>query len=299
MKNLRPKKFDEVIGNTNIIDQLKIIIKSAQFRHETIHHILLGGSRGLGKTTLAHVIAKELDVDIQTANGANLRSLKKLLPYLAKIKKNSILFIDEIHRMTALCQEFLYSVMEDFTYDISDDEGKVSLDVPEFTLIGASTDTGCLLLPMIDRFTYKLTLVPYSEKELKTIILANSKKFGIDIQEKAAIMIAERSRSTPRVAIANLRWCRDYVISNDKNSISHIDAIKAMDHIGINKNGLGKIDITYLETLKSFNQPTGLNTLICATGINKETIEDIIEPYLLRKKIIIKTPKGRIINGSW
>ena len=297
MDVLRPSRFDELIGQKKVISRLKIIIKSAQLRNDVLGHVLLSGPRGLGKTTIARAIANELNATIQIANGANLRSIKRLLPYIMDIKEGSILFIDEIHRMTALCQEYLYPVMEDYRVDVGNNKQKISLDLPKFTLIGATTDSGELEPPMIDRFTYKYNLKLYSNEDLSQLISVNASKIGLDISKKSCIMIAGISRNTPRIANAHLMWCRDYCTSK---GLSTTDSViqQSIDQLGVDNKGLGEQDRLYLNTLKRFAKPIGINTLADIIHINRETIEDIIEPYLLRQGLILRTPKGRIINGS-
>ncbi len=300
MKNeLRPESLKDLIGQTDILDRIGLIIKSAQSRSAVMDHMLLYGCRGTGKTTIANCIANEMGCEIQVANGANLNSIKRLLPYIGAIKENSILFIDEIHRLPTSCQEFLYPVVEDYRLDIKKDETtKIELDIPKFTLIGATTDYGQLTPPMIDRFTYKMCLQKYSEEELSQLIFQNSSKLGVDITEKQCIIIAEVSRGIPRVANSYLKSCRDYIVANSIQKVTSDIIKEALNKFGVYQEGLVIEDIQYLDALRKFGKPVGIQTLVSTLDIDKETIEHTIEPYLLQKGMIVKTSKGRIINGN-
>ena len=299
MNQLRPNKLSDILGQKQIVEVLNISIKSAKSRSDCLAHTLFYGPPGTGKTTLANAIANEMGCSLQIANGANLRTIKNLLPYVMRVKDHSILFIDEIHRMTNIVEEFLYPVMEDFKIDMSvptkDIEGRVmSMKIPHFTLMGATTEFGSLSKPLIDRFQHKHTLKLYNKVELQEIVNINSKKLNLKMSDKASIFVTKISRGTPRVANAALEWLRDYCIAQGSKTLSEGDVGAAMGMKGIDSDGMTEMDRKYLKTLKTSGQPLGIETLSCMTGIDRQTIEGIIEPWLLQNSKIIKTSKGRI-----
>ena len=237
---------------------------------------------------------------IQIANGANLRSIKNLIPYVMRIEPNSILFIDEIHRMTNIVEEFLYPVMEDFKVDMSvptkDIVGEtISIDIPSFTLIGATTEFGALSKPLIDRISHKHTLKLYNKVELRQIVDYNSNKLNLSMSDSAADLVTTVSRGTPRIANANLQWLRDYQIAEGHSNLSESHVEDAMAIRGVDREGLTDMDRVYLKTLQNRSEPIGIDTLSSITGIDKETIECIIEPWLLQNNKIMKTSKGRVV----
>jgi len=299
MNKLRPTNLSGILGQTQVIDALKISIKSAKIRGDNLHHTLFYGPPGTGKTTLANAIASEMGCQIQIANGANLRSIKNLIPYVMRIEPNSILFIDEIHRMTNIVEEFLYPVMEDFKVDMSvptkDIAGEtISIDIPSFTLIGATTEFGALSKPLIDRFGHKHTLKLYNKVELRQIVDYNSNKLNLKMSDSAADLVTTVSRGTPRIANANLQWLRDYQIAEGHSALSESHVEDAMAIRGVDREGLTDMDRTYLKTLQNRSEPIGIDTLSSMTGIDKDTIESIIEPWLLQNNKIMKTSKGRV-----
>ena len=299
MNKLRPTSLSGILGQEKVIDALKISIKSAKIRADNLHHTLFYGPPGTGKTTLANAIASEMGCQIQIANGANLRSIKNLIPYVMRIEPNSILFIDEIHRMTNIVEEFLYPVMEDFKVDMSvptkDIAGEtISIDIPSFTLIGATTEFGSLSKPLIDRFSHKHTLKLYNKVELRQIVDHNSIKLNLSMSDSAADLVTTVSRGTPRIANANLQWLRDYQIAEGHSNLSESHVEDAMAIRGVDREGLTDMDRVYLKTLQNRSEPIGIDTLSSITGIDKETIECIIEPWLLQNNKIMKTSKGRV-----
>ena len=299
MNKLRPTSLSGILGQEKVIDALKISIKSAKIRKDNLHHTLFYGPPGTGKTTLANAIASEMRCQIQIANGANLRSIKNLIPYVMRIEPNSILFIDEIHRMTNIVEEFLYPVMEDFKVDMSvptkDIVGEtISIDIPSFTLIGATTEFGSLSKPLIDRFSHKHTLKLYNKVELRQIVDHNSNKLNLKMSDSAADFVTTVSRGTPRIANANLEWLRDYQIAEGHSALSESHVEDAMAIRGIDAEGLTDMDRVYLKTLQNRSEPIGIDTLSSMTGIDKDTIEGIIEPWLLQNNKIMKTSKGRV-----
>ena len=300
MNQLRPTNLSGILGQTQVMGALKISIKSAKIRSDNLHHTLFYGPPGTGKTTLANAIASEMGCQIQIANGANLRSIKNLIPYVMRIEPNSILFIDEIHRMTNIVEEFLYPVMEDFKVDMSvptkDIVGEtISIDIPSFTLIGATTEFGALSKPLIDRFSHKHTLKLYNKVELRQIVDYNSNKLNLKMSDSAADLVTAVSRGTPRIANANLQWLRDYQIAEGHSALSESHVEDAMAIRGVDREGLTDMDRTYLKTLQNRSEPIGIDTLSSITGIDKETIECIIEPWLLQNNKIMKTSKGRVV----
>ena len=299
MNILRPTKFDDILGQSSVLDALRISVDSAKTRNTCLGHMLFYGSAGTGKTTLANAISNEMECSLQTANGANLRNVKSIIAYLMKIEENSILFIDEIHRMTPIVEEFLYPVMEDFQLDmVINEEKTISMPIPNFTLIGATTNIGLLAKPFIDRFKNKHTLKLYSDKDLRTIAEANVGKLEISLSGDALDFVAKLSKGTPRILNSTLEWLRDYKIAKRLGQLSVEDIEAAMKIRGVNANGLTDVDRQYLRVLNNSDIPLGIGTISATTGIDKVTIEDVIEPWLLQNKIIMKTPRGRILNRN-
>ena len=294
---LRPTSLDNILGQASVLDALRISVDSAKKRNTCLGHMLFYGSAGTGKTTLANAVSNEMGCSLQTANGANLRGIKPLVAYLMKIEKNSMLFIDEIHRMTPTVEEFLYPVMEDFRIDMAVSEEKtISMPIPNFTLVGATTEIGLLTKPFIDRFKNKHILKLYSNEDLQTIAKANMVKLEINLSESALDFLAKLCKGTPRILNSTLEWLRDYKISKSLNQLSVEDVTEAMKIRGINADGLTDVDRQYLRALQNSDIPLGVSTISATIGVDRATIEDTIEPYLLQNNMIMKTPRGRILN---
>ncbi len=296
---LRPSSFDGIIGQSSVIDRLKIIIHGCKEGDGILPHTLIDGPPGLGKTTIVSAIANELNVNLYTLNAANIRSVKNLLPYIMGISPRSILFIDEIHRLPKIVEEFLYPVMEDFVINITvkgdDDKDKPeTIDLPQFTVAGATTSGGSLSQPFYDRFTIKEHLSYYSTNELAKLAKSNANKLGLSIDDNNLQEIAKRSKGTPRILNARLNWYKNYV-SYYKHQ--DIDIHEVFINQGIDRNGLDAYDRLYIDALKkSRGQPLGLKSISAMTGIAIETIENSIEPFLVRMGYVIRTQKGRIMG---
>lgn len=289
----RPSKFDDIIGQSEVINRLKIMVKGCLNSGGVMPHILIDGPPGLGKTTIASSIATELGTTIHTLNAANVRSVKTILPYLMSIAPRSILFIDEIHRLPKLVEEFLYPIMEDFILNISSESAPESIDLPMFTLIGATTSGGSLSQPFYDRFTIKEHLSFYTPNELAKLAGLNAKKLGLSVSEDHLLEIGKRSKGTPRILNARLLWYKNFVSCES----SSVDINTIFNSQGIDYRGLDMYDRLYLDVLiKNKGNPLGLKSISSLTGIAIETIENSIEPYLLREGYVIRTQKGRIIG---
>jgi holliday junction DNA helicase RuvB len=291
--NMRPGKFDDIIGQSNVIERLKVSVAGCKTTSTVMPHVLIDGPPGLGKTTIATAIASELDVNLYVANAATLRSVKSVLPYLMRMTKRSVFFIDEIHRLPKLVEEFLYPVMEDFVINIILDKEPETIEVPAFTLVGATTSGGSLSQPFYDRFQIKEHLSFYTDDELAKLAGSNCDKLGIVISESDLLEVAKRSKGTPRILNARLQWYKNYKMCNpDENNIDKIFSVQ-----GIDSMGLDMYDRMYIDILKkSKGSALGLKSISSMTGIAIETIENSIEPYLVRKGFIARTPKGRIIG---
>ena len=294
---MRPTRLDDVIGQNKIKQRLRISIQAAKETGNILPHTLFCSAFGQGKTTFAEIIANELNTKAEIINGANLRNVKALLPCLARIEQGSVLFCDEIHKCSPLVQTYLLSVLESFKYTLGKDRDSITIDLPRFTFVGATTDMGGLLAPLINRFTYQFTLEPYSIKDLSEIILANSRKIGLDISEKSSIIIAAASRNTPRTALNRLRWIFDYATANKINYVEDKAVIEAFKLADIGLDGTEPNDRKYLDKLKIL-QPCGVNTLASALNIDVQTVEKSIEPFLIQRGLIKKTKKGRMLNGA-
>ena len=276
MNTLRPTTFGELIGQDKLIDSLSISVLSANKRNEALNHCLFSGPAGLGKTTLSEALANELGTDIQIANGANLRSVKNLLPYLTRATERSVLFIDEIHRMTTLVEEFMYPVMEDFKLNMTDGEEVISIDLPKFTIVGATTEAGTLAAPLRDRFKLKFTLELYDELSLATLIESNCNKLKIKMSDDAIFSLAKVSRGTPRIANGLLEWVRDYKVAKNLNVVTHGNLLDSLSLRGIDPDGSTENDRKYLNFLRKQKCPVGVNTIASSININKDTIAIII-----------------------
>lgn len=298
--NVRPSELKEYIGQDKVKQQIEIFIEAAKRKSEVLDHVLLSGPPGLGKTTLANIIAKELSVNIVITSGPILEKKGDLAGILTSLEEGDILFIDEIHRLNPAVEEALYPAMEDFKIDILLGKGQssksVRLNVPKFTLIGATTRTGLLTSPLLSRFGIILNFDYYDVETLTKVILRTAKILDIDIEENGAIEIAKRSRGTPRIANRILKRVHDYSLIKHNGIIDKQTAINALNFFEIDEYGLDIVDRRYLETLvlKFNGGPIGLNTISSAISEDKGSIEELIEPYLIRMGFISKTPKGRI-----
>lgn len=299
-QTVRPRSFDEFVGQRDVVENLKVYIKAARERNEALDHVLLFGPPGLGKTTLAHIISKELDVNLKQTSGPVLERAADLAGLLTNLRFRDVLFIDEIHRINSVVEEYLYSAMEEYKIDIMIDRGpsarSVRLNLEQFTLAGATTRMGSLTSPMRDRFGVVVRVDFYGPDDLRKIILRSAKILGVDIDDQGAVELARRSRGTPRVANRILRRARDYAQVKADGQISMGVAKKSLDKLGIDAKGLDVLDRKILEVLvdKFKGGPVGINSLSIAVGEDAQTIEDVYEPFLIKEGFMQRTPRGRI-----
>jgi Holliday junction DNA helicase RuvB len=297
---LRPKELNEYIGQEKIREQLNIFIDAAKNRNEALDHVLLFGPPGLGKTTLAHIISREMGVSLRQTSGPVLEKTGDLAALLSNLEENDVLFIDEIHRLSPVIEEILYPAMEDYRLDIMIGEGpsarSVKLELPPFTLIGATTRAGMLTNPLRDRFGIVSRLEFYNNQELARIVERSAGLLSVDIDQDGAKEIAKRSRGTPRIANRLLRRVRDYAEVKAKGSVNKEIADEALKMLDVDLIGLDLMDRNLLKAIvENFSGgPVGLDNLSAAIGEEKETIEDVIEPYLIQQGYLMRTPRGRI-----
>lgn len=303
-RGLRPTRITEMVGQRDVIERLNIVVDAARKRGEPLGHILFDGPPGLGKTTFATCLPRELNVPLITASGPALKAPKDLLPFLTNMEERAIFFIDEIHRLPKAVEEYLYTAMEDFRLDIVLGEGvnarTINMRIKPFTLIGATTRAGMLSAPLRDRFSTREHLGFYSLPELTEIVRRSAKKLSVHADEDAAIEIARRSRDTPRIANNRLRWVRDYADSRAGGAVSLAVAQAALAMASVDALGLDKQDRSYLETIiRVFSGgPAGVEAVAHTMNLSPDTLSDEVEPYLLRSELVIRTPRGRIATAK-
>jgi Holliday junction DNA helicase RuvB len=297
---LRPKKLDEYVGQEKIREQLEIFIDAAKKRNEPLDHVLLFGPPGLGKTTLANIIAKEMGVNLRQTSGPVLEKTGDLAALLSNLEENDVLFIDEIHRLSPVIEEILYPAMEDYRLDIMIGEGpsarSVKLELPPFTLIGATTRAGMLTNPLRDRFGIVSRLEFYTRQELTKIVIRSAGLLEVEIDKEGANEIANRARGTPRIANRLLRRVRDFAEVKSEGKINKLIADDALKMLDVDLIGLDLMDRSFLLAIieKFSGGPVGLDNIAAAIGEEKETIEDVIEPYLIQQGYLMRTPRGRL-----
>ncbi len=301
-KSIRPDSFDEYIGQTDVKENIKVFVAAAKLRNTSLDHVLLYGPPGLGKTTLAHIIANELGSNIKTASGPTIEKSGDLAAILSTLEPNDVLFIDEIHRIPKYIEEILYSAMEDFKLDIivGNDGGtrSINIDLPPFTLVGATTRAGDLSSPLRDRFGIVCKLNYYTDEELTKIVTRTAKVLNLEIEESAALEIAKRSRKTPRVANRLLKRIADFALVEGEGVITKEITKKSLDRLSVDSSGLDQTDIEYLKSIiDKFNGgPVGIESISSTIGEEVTTIEDVIEPFLLQEGYVKRTSRGRQVT---
>lgn len=303
-KNIRPQSLDEYVGQNEIKENLRVFIKAALMRGEPLDHVLLYGPPGLGKTTLAHIIANELGSNIKTASGPAIEKTGDLAAILSTLEPGDVLFIDEIHRMPKFIEEVLYPAMEDFEIDlIIGSEGKsrnIKIDLPPFTLVGATTRAGDISSPLRDRFGIISKLEYYKAKELESIIKRTSRVLEMPIEDAAAQELSKRCRKTPRIANRLFKRVRDFALVEGNTLITRDLTLTSLDRLKVDQFGLDAIDIEYLTSLiTKFNGgPVGVETIATSIGEEVSTIEDVVEPFLLQEGFIKRTQRGRVATDK-
>jgi Holliday junction DNA helicase RuvB len=301
IKSLRPKRLNEYIGQSIAVDNLRVALSAARKREEPIDHILLHGPPGLGKTSLAHIVSREMDATMLATSGPALERPKDLMGILTNLQPSDVLFVDEIHRMPHSVEEFLYSAMEDFQVDFTLDRGAfaktIKIPLKRFTLVGATTRAGLLSAPLRDRFGILLHLDFYTHAQLTEIVVRSAEILEVPIEESGAKEIAMRSRGTPRIANRLLRRVRDYAQVEGNGNVTKAIAQRALQREGIDELGLDSLDRRYLRTIMDFyaGGPVGIEALAATLNEEVDTLVDVVEPFLLKEGLVIRTPAGRKI----
>lgn len=297
---LRPQRFEEFTGQPKLVENLKVFVKAAAMRGEALDHVILHGPPGLGKTTLSYIIANELDSTVKATSGPILEKPADLAGLLTNLEERDVLFIDEIHRLSPVVEEYLYSAMEDFKIDIMIESGpnarSVELTLNPFTLVGATTRAGLLTSPLLARFGINFRLEYYDAKTLSKIVRRSAQVLGVEIEPQAALEVARRSRGTPRIANRLLRRTRDFAMVKGDGTITVEIAKFALEALDVDEAGLDEMDNKILRTIidKFKGGPVGLNTIATAVGEEAETIEEVYEPYLIMEGFLKRTARGRM-----